>query len=48
MKVATFNVNGVNRRFTNLLDWLALLPVKCSPQRSSLARDADMTDASTS
>ena len=23
MKVATFNINGINRRLTNLLDWLA-------------------------
>jgi len=23
MKIATFNINGVNRRLTNLLDWLA-------------------------
>jgi exodeoxyribonuclease III len=24
MKIATFNVNGVNRHMTNLLDWLAV------------------------
>jgi exodeoxyribonuclease-3 len=23
MKIATFNINGVNRRLPNLLDWLA-------------------------
>lgn len=22
MKIATFNINGINRRLSNLLDWL--------------------------
>ena len=23
MKIATFNINGINRRMPNLMDWLA-------------------------